>query len=318
MPGREKSEIRFEPCLPQHEAVARALIAAQLPLEERPGYWAALSSRPGEVAYSPRVTWAAMRGEELVAAVEASLQHGRTAYFRPAGSFPEESRATKVQLIDALVRHLGLSGEVDLAQTMLDVAAEEASQCFQDAGFEFAAELLYLAWDPQKLSQASSGELRFAPVADFSQETLAEVIEATYTDTLDCPSLDGLRNIQDIVRGYRAVGKSGSSHWSLAVANGTPVGCLLLAAHPGAGDLPALPGPWELVYMGIIPSARGRGFGKQLIAQAQQIAAQYKASQLLLAVDAQNRPALRHYLDCGFEIHNRRVALLRDLRSLKP
>ena len=77
---------------------------------------------------------------------------------------------------------------------------------------------------------------------------------------------------------------------------GEAIGCLLLWERA--------PAIWELTYMGIIPSARGRKFGAVLLEAAIAIANQMGAGQLVLSVDRENQPATRLYHQRGFYCYN--------------
>jgi mycothiol synthase len=90
----------------------------------------------------------------------------------------------------------------------------------------------------------------------------------------------------------------------MARHDGADLGCLLLADHPDQRI-------WELVYMGIVPEARGRGLGLALARQAQWRARQAGAERLVLAVDAANEPALRGYAAAGFITWDRRSVFLK-------
>src|SRR5690606_684037 len=81
--------------------------------------------------------------------------------------------------------------------------------------------------------------------------------------------------------------------WLLAQHDGRDIGCALLTEH--------FNDDWELSYLGVVPEARGRGFGLALIRQAQWLAAQAKAPHLTLAVDAGNAPAISVYSAAGFK-----------------
>jgi len=79
---------------------------------------------------------------------------------------------------------------------------------------------------------------------------------------------------------------------------------LLLADHPSARH-------WELVYMGLVPEARGRGWGRQITQHAQLMARRAGVDRIVLAVDAANSPALEMYRAAGFEKWDRRHVLVR-------
>ena len=68
---------------------------------------------------------------------------------------------------------------------------------------------------------------------------------------------------------------------------------------------------WELVYMGLVPSARGYGYGEQITRKAMWQARQGGAEKLVLAVDLANSPALAMYARAGFISWDRRQVFAR-------
>jgi ribosomal protein S18 acetylase RimI-like enzyme len=85
------------------------------------------------------------------------------------------------------------------------------------------------------------------------------------------------------------------------------VGCLLLADHP-------LQNQWELVYMGIVPEARGMRLGLAVTRHAQRLAHGAGRERLVLAVDAANAPALELYRRAGFLAWDQRRVFLKIFR----
>lgn len=67
-------------------------------------------------------------------------------------------------------------------------------------------------------------------------------------------------------------------------------------------------GRGELVYLGVVPEARGRGIGRALLAQAIRDTAEMGLPQMGLAVDVANQPAVRLYEEAGFKEIRRRQA----------
>jgi GNAT superfamily N-acetyltransferase len=136
------------------------------------------------------------------------------------------------------------------------------------------------------------------------------IIEQTYEETLDCPDLGGQRNLSDVLAGYRATGVYRPANWFFVCADDAnrqsreDVGALLLAEHPGARHI-------ELIYMGLAKSARGRGWGKQIVRQAQWIARECGAERIVSAVDAANIPGMAVYRDAQFTEWDRRSVFLR-------
>ncbi len=75
------------------------------------------------------------------------------------------------------------------------------------------------------------------------------------------------------------------------------------------------PPVWELIYQGIVPSARGRGLGTDVTRHAQWLAGQAGIQQLVLAVDAANEPALGVYAAAGFRAWESRWVFARLLSA---
>jgi ribosomal protein S18 acetylase RimI-like enzyme len=188
-------------------------------------------------------------------------------------------------------------------------SSELNSRC----GFPKLAELAYLFAETTPMpghgrEMRRLGSLDFVSFAGDYPQRLAELLEQTYVGTLDCPGLDGVRSMPDVLDGYRAQGRHAPSDWYFVREKGDDVGALILADHPGYGNC-------EVVYMGVIPQARGRGFGEQMMRFALEVAAQRGAERLVLAVDAGNTPALAAYRRVGFLQWDRRIVYARLQQS---
>lgn len=175
-------------------------------------------------------------------------------------------------------------------------------------GFDTKICLAYLAWQRHSGAEAPSerphSRVELVSYASPLRSTLESTIEATYRGTRDAPQLNGKRHIRHVVDGYLAVAHSDTSAWWLASVEGEHVGCLLLADHMTAQAM-------ELVYMGLVPSARGRGLGRQLVRHAQRATAEANREQLILAVDADNDPAVRVYSSLGFQPFREQTVYMR-------
>jgi hypothetical protein len=144
----------------------------------------------------------------------------------------------------------------------------------------------------------------YRPDAD---EVMVRLLDETYIDTLDCPGLFGLRQTEDILQGHRASGQFDPSLWTILHLHGRPVGVLLLNPAPASRAI-------ELVYMGLAPSARGRGLGTHLLNHGLSRLAGRREHTVTLAVDDCNAPARALYRRAGFRPVLRRRALIRPLR----
>ena len=86
----------------------------------------------------------------------------------------------------------------------------------------------------------------------------------------------------------------------------TPLGVLLLS-ESFRGDA------MELVYIGLVPAARGRKLGEWLMNQTLAMLSAQKQSRLCLAVDSHNTPALKLYYRNGMQRIGSKLALIKDL-----
>jgi mycothiol synthase len=197
-----------------------------------------------------------------------------------------------------------------LAQIQLAADHDYSPDTLRRAGFGQLAELVYMAAEvasPATVSYSTANGLQFVPRAMELADRLATVVERTYEQTRDCPALENIRPISEVLAGYRAQGEYLPDQWHLVIADGCDVGAVILASHSTVRN-------WELVYMGVAPEARGRGFGEQIVRFALRAAAAGGAERLVLAVDAANEPALRVYRRTGFREWDRRIVYAR-LRS---
>jgi len=246
----------------------------------------------------------ARRGVRLVGGVFSEVQVGRTAVVWPPRLVPGEPAGTGGELLRATSEFL-IGKRVCMAHTLLDAGMEEDGTVLSAEGFEPLADLLYLVSPDERfpLSRPASG-LEFEAYSPAAHIRMARVIEATYAETLDCPRLNDVREIDDVMAGYRATGVFDPARWLIVRHRGEDVGCLLLADHPEQEN-------WELVYMGLVPSARGNGWGNGITRYAQWLTRQAGRPRLVLAVDATNTPAIRVYSSLGFHPWDRRGVYLK-------
>jgi ribosomal protein S18 acetylase RimI-like enzyme len=164
-------------------------------------------------------------------------------------------------------------------------------------------------------SQAAARSLRFSVVDLHDHEdyhSFEQLVETTYQQSLDCPALANHRTAADTLRGYRVSPAFEPQGWfrvlqvddkhddkSDDTGHGTEVGCVILGLHPPPPDSDSGQSVTEIVYMGIVPSARGKKFGRQLVDHAFDHARSLAASRLILAVDQDNAPARAIYQACG-------------------
>ncbi|HEV2971367.1 MAG TPA: GNAT family N-acetyltransferase [Pirellulales bacterium] len=251
----------------------------------------------------------ALSNDSRVGAVWLQLQVGRVANLWPpqaAANAGSQADAVAQKLLTATIE-LAVRAKSRMIQALLPTDAEREAGRLRTAGFEHIADLLYLVSPASSFpSDAPSDGLEFESFSAGSVARFEAVVERTYLATCDCPRMNGVRPIQEVLEGYRGVGQFDPANWLLVRHGARDVGCLLLANH-------AEHQLWELVYMGIVPEARGEGFGVAATRHAQWLAGQAGAERLVLAVDAANEPALRGYAAAGFVGWDRRNVWLKRL-----
>lgn len=198
------------------------------------------------------------------------------------------------------------------AQALLPADALAPASTLAACHFEWVADLLYLVCEAEHFPKTPPRlPFRLVPRAGEQLETLITLVEATYEETLDCPALNGLRPTREVLMGYHATGEYRPDWWYLVEQSGELIGCLILADYSQAAQV-------ELVYFGLVPAARGQGFGEELVRAAQFVAHEAHRERVVLAVDARNRPAIEAYLRTGFSEWGRRAVWLRTFGERFP
>lgn len=253
----------------------------------------------------------ARRGGRLVGAVLCEIQVGRAAVVWPPALVPGEPAATAKSLLERASTYLVDQG-VCVAYALLEFHAEAEGAMLEAGGFERMADLNYLACMEAGFPRSPPPTaLEFHRYREADRDRFARVVESTYEGTLDCPLLNGAREVDDVLAGYRATGTFDPSRWLRVTHREEDVGCLLLADHPQQEN-------WELVYMGVVPAARGNGWGGHLVRHAQWLTRQAGRPRLVLAVDAMNAPAIRMYWLAGFQCWERRRAFVKRFAPPRP
>ncbi len=245
----------------------------------------------------------ARRNGQLVGVVRGEMLPGNVGFVWGPRLIHDEPSATAEELLDALESFFR-DRNANLIQVLKPVNDEFDSNCLIDAGFTRESDLLYLVSSrdtfPSELQNFSG---QFVEYTDSDCDQLCEVLEATYQNTLDYPVLNFRRPTMEVISGYQATGIFDARNWQFVRDHGENVGCVLVNQHAAAGLC-------ELIYMGLVPRARGRGLGHGMVRQAQWVAKRASAEQLVLGVDSNNLPATSLYVRAGFvEFERRRVFL---------
>lgn len=238
--------------------------------------------------------------DQLLGATWAQLTPGKTAVMW----LPDGNGIAALELIQAAGKFLD-ERQVTLAQFLAREHDLQSADLLAAGDFRELAKLAYLSVDPARLPTSEpESELEFASRASDQPDRFGALLLQTYESSLDCPQLNGLRAPEDVLAGYREQGDFSPERWYLVRYKGEDIGALILTVHADTGN-------WELVYMGLIPSQRGKGFGKDILDFAMWQAGQGSAERLVLAVDQQNQPALDTYERAGFVAWDHRTVYAR-------
>jgi mycothiol synthase len=204
--------------------------------------------------------------------------------------------------------------DIQLAQVLVDPAHKAVIRAVEDAGFEAISDLHYLAREVSSSipGRIGSDDLRLWRYDRSMHYRFCRTLERSYIDSLDCPTLTGRRLITDVIAGHKTSGEFDPELWHLVSdIDNHDLGVLLLnRLHRQAG--------YELVYIGMVPEARGRGLGNMLLRLAINNLAREGGGQIVTACDAANNPARKLYQKHGFGYLYSRKALCKDLETGLP
>jgi mycothiol synthase len=198
---------------------------------------------------------------------------------------------------------------VVLLQAIVLRAELAQAQCLQRCGFEHITQIVFLM-RPCRPNDALALPECVRRVEPHDPQ-FAALLDATYDRTLDVPELNGVRTIADVIESYLSVWRGEAPTWWAwhEPSEPDPVGLVMLG--------PLLDGVIELTYLGLRPSARGRGLGARLLRVATSQAVMASANALILNVDVRNEPALRLYRERLFREFDRREVLLLRLKQIQ-
>ena len=293
------------PCPPHRTVEALSLVLCDIAPSQRREIAGELWQTTDENSRAGEGLFITLRGDQVRGAVWAQPQPGNTAVLWPPKLSQREPEHAAYSLLQAAVQWLDTAA-IGMAQVLVPDRDERVVGLLEAIGFRHFAELLYLTCEAERflIMPPSQHDLEFIAYEGSQQARLAQLIEQTYVGSLDCPALNGARRMDDVVAGYEATGIFRPELWQIIRSRRKDVGVLLLADHPSARH-------WELVYMGLVPEARGHGWGRQITQHAQAMARHAAVDRIVLAVDAANSPALEMYRAAGFEKWDRRHVFVR-------
>ena len=244
---------------------------------------------------------------KLALAALPIISPGRTAlmFASPPASRSQEPVASRV--IDTVCREAAHKN-VQLVQVLLDPSDDTSRRVYAGADFHPMAELIYLQGSPRHdtAPPVLPPLFRWVSYSDAVHSHFVKTIAASYCDSLDCPALNGVREMKDVIDGHKSSGIFDPRHWLLLCEGDRPVGVLLVASTGHDGIM-------ELIYTGLLPEARRRKLGEILIRQAMALVVSEKQERLSLAVDAKNVPALKLYYRNGLSRILTKLAMMRRM-----
>ncbi len=240
-------------------------------------------------------------GTRLLGACLTMVTPGRVAMAMPSPFSDDLDMSAALGAALNSARSWAASQGARLIQVLVPPDDRASTNVLGDCGFEHLAHLRYLAWSPPRRWQPPSTAATLVPCAAQHDALFRKTLAATYVDSCDCPRLVGLRGMDDVLAAHRATGLHDPGLWFLAFDDNRPIGVLLLSRVPLRQAL-------EIVYTGVVPGARGAGYGRQLVGVAQTHTVERECDHLLLAVDEQNQFALNIYVSLGFSTTERRSA----------
>jgi mycothiol synthase len=247
----------------------------------------------------------ASHDNNLQAICLAQVQVGKVALLWPPRALQPELEHLLQPLLSFAFSELKARG-ISVVQSLIDCHASTDANLLYSAGCQKIADLAYMMLEaPHYPEQSPVVSAEFHMVAPHDTR-LAHLLEQTYENSLDCPLLDGWRNMDDVIDSYWATGTPREKLWRIAHTSEGDAGCVIAAEYPQVHQ-------WELIYLGVSPRFRGLGWGKVLLHWLLHAAKEEMIERVLLAVDVANDPAISIYKEFGFEEIDRRLAIAKQL-----
>lgn len=322
------------PATQVRQTLRRSLAAAHQSFAEAEQYAAMLADYARVMGLDLSRQWHAVQGGRIMASCTCIASPGRTDLLliptdRFAPPYDDAVRGLARQAVRDSTEHgcrllqvllppgpgqtiirriLGELGFIDVAElAYMERSVEGTPSATADSNQHYTAESV-ADGEPRsgKSPFQGAGPVSWVTYGPDRHQEFREVVGRTYAQSLDCPRLSGLREMEDILTGHKSAGLFEPMHWYLAMRSERAVGCILLNRNPLQPSL-------EIVYMGIVPEFRGRGLGGLMLRHGLNAAHREGMKKVTLAVDAANVPARSLYSQFGFSETARRRALVLPL-----
>lgn len=295
--------LRIEAARPSERAQAFRLALGYLEGEELARRVAHAQSLVSLGELEPEGILVARAGKRLVGALVCTLLPGAGGLVWPPFVRDGASRqAVEDQLLAAGCRWLRQRG-ARLVEALLGNAEQSLAPALARNDFRHITQLIYLRHDLAAVLPDIDRPFRCISFADAEDALFRDALLKTYEGTLDCPELNGVRTVDEIIAGHQGQGTFDPARWWLIQSQEMAVGVVLLAE---VSDMDG----WDLSYLGVVPAARRQGWGRLLVQLAMRAARAAEVKQLMVAVDVRNRPALNLYKSLGFQASGQRDVYL--------
>ncbi|HAY82269.1 MAG TPA: hypothetical protein DCY79_20885 [Planctomycetaceae bacterium] len=158
----------------------------------------------------------------------------------------------------------------------------------EPAGFRQLTTMLTLVWQPVDDSDCRVTAIQLQPCLRSEQDQYATMLQETFEGACDFPELNQFQTAREVISEVPAAG----CFWIRQ--HDAAIGTLLMRHAQSDNQL-------ELVYVGILPKLRARGWGTSAVQAA--LRACYErnpAAHVVVGVDIRNEPAMRMYTCLGF------------------
>lgn len=300
--------IQVQPLSSRWESQAWDLLLSDLPVEERPAQIAAIQAFAKGRALDPENLWIAIQDDSLCGVLLQIPQPGRVAFVWPPVIATSQTEESAANIADALVQrangHADASG-IQFSQVLLAEGDSVPPPSLCRNGYNLKATLLV-----QERALGAGAlipihvTLQEEPYQECHAKRLARLVESTFEGTQDCPAVARWRTGLDALERHRAAAPERLRHWSFLKSEGRDVAVLLLVENEADSVV-------EIDYFGVIPEARGRGYGRQTIHYGMNFARERGAGSLRAFVDSNNHYACKVYAECGFAVTSDRTVLVR-------
>jgi RimJ/RimL family protein N-acetyltransferase len=201
------------------------------------------------------------------------------------------SDATLTELVRVACAHIDAEAPPPALTTVLSgTISEQTDRALRENGFRHAGTVAFYLCHAHRFPKRDVCPVDLVP-AGGSQVALADVMRRTCENTLDLPEMLTAWSPRQMLAHLSDLPGNRPDLWYIAKYRGNEVGVLLLEVESPE---------CRLVYVGIVPEYRGRGWGHALVHEAMRRAGEERVERIVLSVDTKNAPAVRVYESAGF------------------